>query len=140
MKTSVKSISINGDYGVVAIPMQQQPGGNLKRRYLQRLLECGQVIPSEQVNRILLEVLQELNAAYGAIKEQEDEICDLLNGLEEIEWGYVETEEEMQDGIEELMADVEDLQADMAELASEKKIVGAFAAGLASGIADRAKD
>ena len=139
MKTSVKSISINGDYGVVVIPMQQQPGGNLKRRYLQRLLECGQVIPSEQVNRILLEVLQELNAAYGAIKEQEDEICDLLNGLEEIEWEYVETEKEMQDSIEELMADVEDLQADMAELAREKKIVGAFAAGLASGIADRAK-
>lgn len=140
MKTSVKSISINGDYGVVVIPMQQQPGGNLKRRYLQRLLECGQVIPSEQVNRILLEVLQELNAAYGAIKEQEEEICDLLNGLEEIEWEYVEVEKEMQDSIEELMADVEDLQADMAELASEKKIVGAFAAGLASGIADRAKD
>lgn len=139
MKTSVKSISINGDYGVVVIPMQQQPGGNLKRRYLQRLLECGQVIPSEQVNRILLEVLQELNAAYGAIKEQEEEICDLLNGLEEIEWEYVEVEKEMQDSIEELMADVEDLQADMAELASEKKIVGAFAAGLASGIADRAK-
>ena len=143
MKTNVKSISINGDYGVVVIPMQQQPGGNLKRRYLQRLLECGQVIPSEQVNQILLEVLQELNAAYGAIKEQEDEICDLLEELEDLEETELEhlgTEEEMLNDIEALKADVEDLQADMAELAREKNIVGAFTAGLMHSIADRAKD
>ena len=122
MKTSVKSISINGDYGVVVIPMQQQPGGNLKRRYLQRLLECGQVIPSESVNRILLEVMQELNVAYCAIKEQEDVIYNLLDELEEVESEHMAAEEEMLDDIEELRADVEDLQADMAELASSKKI------------------
>ncbi len=122
MKTSVKSISINGDYGVVVIPMQQQPSGNLKRRYLQRLLECDQVIPSESVNRILLEVMQELNVAYRAIKEQEDVICNLLDELEEVESEHMAAEEEMLDDIEELRADVEDLQADMAELASSKKL------------------
>ena len=140
MKTSVKSISINGDYGVVVIPMQQQPGGNLKRRYLQRLLECGQVIPSEQVNRILLEVMQELNAAYTVINEQWGEICDLMDELEEVETEHMDAEEEMLNDIEELKADVEDLQADMAVLACEKKIVGGFAAGLMHGIADRTKD
>lgn len=119
MKTSVKSITINGDYGVVVIPMQQQPGGNLKRRYLQRLLECGQVIPSEQVNRILLEVMQELNAAYIVINEQWDGICDLMDELEEAETEHMDAEEEMLNDIEELKADVEDLQADMAAMACE---------------------
>ena len=50
MKTSVDNISIRGEFGSTTIGMRM-PNGDLKRRFLVRLLESDVVIPSKRVNR-----------------------------------------------------------------------------------------
>lgn len=129
MKTSVKSISINGDYGVIVIPIRQKPGGDLKRRYLKRLLEYGQVIPSEQVNKILLEVLQELETAYTTIRDLNRIACNLIDVSDEVSESY-ETE------IQELHEDIADLQADLAELNAKKESNETFLLGTAHALTE----
>ena len=118
MKTDVKNIAINGDYGIVPISMRM-PNGDLKRRYLRRLLEYGVVIPSEQVNRLLLEVLIELDTSYHIIRSLGEENDCLIEGIDIIDEKYEGEIENLESRIESLEDDVNDLQADMAVMYRE---------------------
>lgn len=87
------------------------------------LLRHEVVIPSLRVNRLLLEVLNELDAAYRAqavLSEDAESAWEALDVLNDKHEGEIE---ELLGEIDELKDDVSDLQAEIAEMAHAKKLL-----------------
>lgn len=127
MKTHVREIEIKGDYGPAFIRMRM-PNGDLKRRFLQHLLQDGVVIPSEEINKILLEVLKELNDAYHTIRflnnlneGLEEEIEQFVEDIDAISEKHIGEVEGLESHVEDLKEEISDLQADMAMMNRDKE-------------------
>ena len=128
MKTSVDNISIRGEFGSATIGMRM-PNGDLKRRFLVRLLQSDVVIPSKRVNRLLLETLRELDAAYRGQRMLAEANADLADLLDATTASYEGEIEDFMSEINDLQDEVNDLQADLAAMHQEKMTIGGFLVG-----------
>lgn len=96
MKTNVHCIVIEGKYSPAVVNIRTAEG-NLKWHFLRTLLRRGQLIPSEQTNRLILELLEQMKMDRRAVRDTARDYYDLL----------------MENGM--LEDDLNDLQAEFAE-------------------------
>ena len=83
MKTTIESIMVQNDHGIVPVRIRM-PNGDLKRRFLRSMLENGSVLPQVVVNKILLEILRELDSVYRTRRVYMDTALELKGVVDAI--------------------------------------------------------
>ena len=122
---TIKDTSPHSEHKLKNVSIQTSEG-NLKRRFLQRLVKVGVVVPSEECVVILGEVLEELNLAYELIDSltgdilSSEELVEVITEKYEGEIDVLEaTTEEKEDEIGDLQADICEATATISEVISK---------------------
>ena len=121
MKTMIRSINVQNDHGIVSVGIRM-PNGDLKRKHLMKMLKDGAVLPQVAVNRILLEVLNELDGLYSSRRGWVEKALELRGAIDVVEEkcnGDIETCVAEKN---ELLGEVDDLHADMADMYFDKLV------------------
>ena len=116
MKTTVESIMVQNNRGIVRVGIRM-PNGDLKRRFIMSLLKKGAVLPQAVVNRVLLEVLQELDDLYRSRLGWADKALELQGFAELLDEKTSGEIEALEARNTELGEDLGDIQADIASAA-----------------------
>lgn len=128
MKTTVESIMVQNNRGIMRVGIRM-PNGDLKRRFIMSLLKKGAVLPQAVVNRVLLEVLQELDTIYRSRRGWADKALELRGAIDVINEkaiGDAETcdarEADLREENVDLREEINDLHADMADAYFEQRV------------------
>jgi len=71
MKTRVDGIRVKDDYGIVHYVSCRCPNGDFKRKFITMLANEADVVPTEEIVRLLGEVLKENQRLIARLKEVE---------------------------------------------------------------------
>lgn len=121
METMIESIDVQNDHGIVPVTIRM-PNGDLKRKFLMSMLKKGAVLPQVAVNKILLEVLYELDRVFDSRRAWAEKALELQSTADAMgeKWeGEVETCEALNS---ELCEEMGDMGADMAQLYFERRV------------------